>query len=212
MRSWPFEKPRTVEVKYRGASVRVVVAGAWEEFNVRLDVYLKEITNQSKSKVKAVALSTPSFCEEDLVPTGALVVREIEQAIYSRYNNCRVGANEQLSKSRQLISEHVLQFLDDNEEVLCMVDPSFCVEANWFRHMAKQGCQELLKALILDEFPGAAGYGDAKDTASHIEQLKNGPSYLFADRNSQSDVNIVAEWVKAVACSLPSSLCRSTCS
>ena len=99
------EEPRTVEVRYRGASVKVVVAGAWEEFNVRLDVYLKEITRQSTARGKAVPLLTPLFCEEDLVPTGALVVREVEQAIYSRFNNSRVGANEQLPRNRELISE-----------------------------------------------------------------------------------------------------------
>ncbi len=121
-----------------------------------MGVYPKEIARQSKSTGKAVALLTPLFCDEGLVPMGALVVREVEQAIYSRYNNGRAGSNEQLSKSRQLISEYVLQLLDYNEEVLCMVDPSFCVEANWLMHMAKQGCHELLKAMVLDEFSGAA--------------------------------------------------------
>ena len=47
-------------------------------------------------------------------------------------DTCRNSANSQLSKVRQRDGEQVLQYLEDNGEVLTMMDSSIVVECAFF--------------------------------------------------------------------------------
>ena len=47
-------------------------------------------------------------------------------------DTCRNSANSQLSKVRQRDGEQVLQYLEDNGEVLAMMDSSIVVECAFF--------------------------------------------------------------------------------
>ena len=42
------EKPRTVELEHRGETVTAAASGAWKEFTIRLDVFLKTTCQQYK--------------------------------------------------------------------------------------------------------------------------------------------------------------------
>jgi len=139
------------------------------------------------------------FCEEELKPTLSVVEREVEEAVYKRYNSCRSSADHMLSASRQQVSEHVLTYLEDNAEVLCVSDASIIVEAAWFTCMAEVGCQKILRTRIQEALPTRVVNVDVKDRSSQVDKLKNTALYMFASRNSQSDVNVVCEWVRALA-------------
>lgn len=203
-----YDKPRTAEITYRGRSLKLEVQGVWEEFNLKLDVYLKGIGMKVK-RADGTPYLVSLFCEDELCPVaGAPPAITIDGAIYKQYNSCRISANSQLSKSRQAVSEHVLAFLDNNEEVLCMMDNSFRVEAEWLRDMAASGCQAVLEEKIMMELPSPASPRDPRDVASGVDRLKNGTVFMFASRDSQSTCNVVAEWAKAIANNRkPSFLC-----
>ena len=180
--------------------MKVQVQGAWEEFNLRLDVYLKGVGLRAAEAGKQTPVLVPLFCEDELVPIG-LDERapEVDAKLFSQYNSCRNSANSQLSKGRQCLSEHVLQYLSYYEDVLCMVDSSFRVEAEWMRHMAAVGCRDLLQKHLLAELPEEGKWKDPKEVANAVERLKNTTVFMFAGRDSQSKWNVVAEWANAVA-------------
>lgn len=177
-----------------------MVCSPWDEFSLRLDLFVKEAARQTmKGDDAHTGMLVHLFCEEDLKPTKALSKRVIDASLLSALNSCRSSANSQLNVSRQSTSEHVVQFLDDNEEVLCLVDPSFRVEAAWFRHMASSGCKQILEEAMLAELPDKAELVDIGDKAIRFNRIKSTTSYNFADKESQASVNVVTEWVKALA-------------
>ena len=93
----------------------------------------------------------------------------------------------------------MLMYLEDNLEVFCWLDASFTVEAAWLKYMAEAGCQKILRWRIQDALPISIVNIDVKDQSSQVDKLKNTALYMFASRNSQSDVNVVCEWVRALA-------------
>jgi len=80
-----------------------------------------------------------------------------------------------------------------------LLDASITVEAAWFKYMAEVGCQKILRKRIQEALPMRVVNVDVKDQSSQVDKLKNTALYMFASRNSQSDVNVVCEWVRALA-------------
>jgi hypothetical protein len=193
------EKPRTVELEYRGEKLTAIASGTWEEFTIRLDVFLKTTCQPCKKPGEKTPYLLPLFCEEELKPTLSVVEREVEEAVYKRYNSCRSSASHMLSASRQQVSEHVLTYLEDSAEVLCLLDASITVEAAWFKYMAEAGCQKILRTRIQDALPMRIVNIYVKDQPSQVDKLTTTALYMFASRNSQSDMNVVCEWARALA-------------
>jgi hypothetical protein len=104
-----------------------------------------------------------------------------------------------LSASRQQVSEHVLMYLEDNAEVLSLLDASITVEVAWLKYMAEAGCQKIPRKRIQEALPMRVVNVDVMDQSSQVDRLKNTALYMFASRNSQSDVNVVCEWARALA-------------
>ena len=91
------------------------------------------------------------------------------------------------------------EFMDVHSELLAVVDPSIIVEAAWFVHMVDTGCADLLHEAVLSDIPSsAATYRQPKDVASKLEMIQQRAIYTFADDESQSRVNIVLGWVRAI--------------
>jgi hypothetical protein len=149
------DKPRAVELEYRGEKLTASASGAWEEFRIRLDVFLKTTCQQCKKPGETTPYLLPLFCEEELKPTLSVVGREVDDAVYQKYNSCRSSANHMLSASRQQVSEHVLTYSEDNAEVLSLSDASITVEATWFKYMTEAGCQKILRSTSRKLFPCA---------------------------------------------------------
>jgi hypothetical protein len=115
------EKPRTVELEYRGEKLTAIASGAWEEFTIRLDVFLKTTCQQCKKPGEKTPYLLPLFCEEELKPTLSVAEREVDEAVNKKHNSCRSSANHMLSASRQQLAEHVLLYVVDSLEVFCLL-------------------------------------------------------------------------------------------
>lgn len=192
------QQVRKISLVYRDVKIEVEADGAWGEFVLRLDLYVKEACRVAKNSQGKPWL-TPLHCEDEFFGPLVMIERHVDEQVVKPFNTARNIANQQLSATRQRVGEHVITFWDENEEVLSMVDASIIIEAAFFRTMAKSGCQTLLREKVKDVLPKEAYVGDLKDVASAVGRVMHSTLYTFAARDVQSDVNVVSEWCKAVA-------------
>jgi hypothetical protein len=89
--------------------------------------------------------------------------------------------------------------LDTNEDVLTFVDPSIAIEVAWFKVMSGSGATRLLPARVYNVLPIGPGDTNAADKALALDHLKDTAPYVFSDAESQSAVNIAAEFVKRIS-------------
>ena len=180
--------------------VVATVESLWQELNFRFAVYIKlaAMTSKSDDEPGSVVLS-PLFCEESLAPLESPTKRGVSKDLLSNYQSARASANSQLSVARQTVGDHVAQFLEENEEVLCMIDASMVVEQAWLRYMSGDGSRLILEQNIFDVLPDKPTSADPADVALSLERVKNTTAYSFADKAAQSNVNVVVQWAKALA-------------
>jgi hypothetical protein len=89
--------------------------------------------------------------------------------------------------------------LDTKEDVLTLVDPSIAIEVAWFKVMSGSGAKKLLQAAVYKVLPSGPSDTNAADKALALDLLKDTAPYVFSDAESQSAVNIAAEWVKSIS-------------
>ena len=92
--------------------------------------------------------------------------------------------------------------MQNNEEVMTMLDSSWGLEQEWFRHMSEVGVKELLQACVTKIFCPRADISeflDAIQVVSQLEDMKRTPACEFADESAQSSVTIPLEWASALA-------------
>ena len=92
--------------------------------------------------------------------------------------------------------------MQNNEEVMCMLDGSWGLEQEWFRHMSEVGVKDLLQSRVSKIFCPTAdfcGYLNAAEVVSQLEDMKRTPAYEYAEEDAQSSVTIPLEWASAVA-------------
>ena len=192
-------KPRDVELVYRGEKVVVVAESMWEEICLRTSLYVKLAAMGSHKEAGASAYLIGMFCENDLKPLGPLTVRAIEEELFATHQSARASANSQLTKTRHAVGEHVMQFMEEHLEVLLMIDGTLVMEAAFFSDMFKSGCSRLLQASVLAELPDGTAPRDGSLVAAAVELIKGCAAYTFADADTQTNINVVVEWAKALA-------------
>ena len=84
--------------------------------------------------------------------------------------------------------------------MLTMLDDTWDLARSWFLHMHDDGARVKLQEAILEILPDPDGAKpDVHAAANALEEMKQSNMYHFCSQVGQSDLNIIFQWVKALA-------------
>lgn len=190
--------PHIIQITYRGVVEKIEAKNVSDEVTLRVDCAVRNIGIKFKKEGSNQPVLKPMLCEFDLVPFQA-DVKTIDEDVLEHMNAVRACANECVPKDQWMDGVAVMQALQENESVFDMIDSSFRIEMAWFIKMSASGARDMLQDKVLASLPDGVLEKSPGDAANALAALKKSALYRFASVDTQSSVNIAANWVDAIA-------------
>lgn len=190
---------RTIALNWLGEEVKIQVESPAEECRIRLHGYIKERALFATPPAGSAYVLSPLFVEKQLLGMREAGRHTIAPGVIKQYETARKTATDMLSADQHSQGSAILDCLVNNEDVLALIDESICIEVAWYRHMLNEGGVKMLQESVAKVMPAGPGVHEARDVAAMLDQLKLGALYRFLPAEARSSMNIVAEWVVAIA-------------